>query len=124
MSQGTVSEKRKNPRIDHGVPVKLCGPAGDFVTETRNISSSGAYCRIDKYLEPMTKLKITLLLPVKKKGRLAVKKIVCGGVAVRVENIPFENAFNVAIFFNEIKSSDSRVLADHVSGVLAEKSIR
>lgn len=123
MNQKNVVEKRRNPRIEHSVPVKICAPGANLVTETRNISSSGTYCRVNEYLEPMTKLKVTLMLPVKKDGRLLTKKIVCMGVVVRVENIPFEDAFNVAIFFNEIKPGDSRALADHVQGVLAEKSV-
>lgn len=113
-------EKRRYPRIEHSVPVKICAPDVDLVTETRNISRSGAYCRVSKYLEPMTRLKVTLLLPVKKEARLVTKKIVCSGVVVRVENIPFEEAFNIAIFFNDIKPGDSRALADHVQGVLAD----
>ncbi len=122
MSQKDCIEKRRHPRIEHGVPVKICAPCADLVTETKNISRSGVYCRVSKYLEPMTKLKVTLMLPVKKEGRLHTKKIICSGVVVRVENIPFEDAFNVAVFFNEIKPGDGRALADHVQGVLVEKS--
>ncbi|MEI6438210.1 MAG: PilZ domain-containing protein [Candidatus Omnitrophota bacterium] len=123
MSHKDPVEKRRYPRIEHSVPVKIGAVDADLVTATRNISRSGVYCRVDKYLEPMTKLKITLMLPVKKEGKVATRKIVCSGVIVRVENIPFEDAFNIAIFFNEIKPSDSRALADHVQGVLAEKVV-
>ena len=122
MSQKNTIEKRRYPRVEHSVPVKISAPVADLVTETRNISRSGVYCRVDKYLEPMTKLKVTLMLPVKKESKLVTKKIVCAGVVVRVENVPFEDVFNVAIFFNDIKPGDSRALADHVQGVLAEKS--
>ncbi|MBF0388107.1 MAG: PilZ domain-containing protein [Candidatus Omnitrophica bacterium] len=121
MSQKDLVEKRRSPRIEHSVPVKICAPCADLVTETRNISRSGAYCRVSKYLEPMTKLQVTLMLPVKKEGKLRTRKIVCMGVVVRVENVPFEDSFNVAIFFNEIKPADSRALSEHVQGVLAEK---
>ncbi|MBF0595033.1 MAG: PilZ domain-containing protein [Candidatus Omnitrophica bacterium] len=122
MSQKAMVEKRQHPRVEHSVPVKISALAGDVVTETRNISRSGAFCRVSKYLEPMTKLKITLLLPVKKDGKVTTKKIICTGVVVRTENIPYEDAFNVAVFFSDITPRDSRILADHVAGVLAEKA--
>ena len=115
-------EQRRHPRIEYSVPIKISAPSADLVTETRNISCSGAYCRINKYLELMTKLKIILLLPVRKDGKVSTKKITCTGVVVRVENIPYEDAFNAAIFFSDMNSRDSRVLADHVQGVLAEKA--
>jgi hypothetical protein len=123
VSRGGSIEKRKSPRVDQGVPVKLCGDDGDFVTETVNISATGVYCRVDRYIEPMTRFKVTLLVPVKKGGKPGVKKVACNGAVVRVENIPFQNAFNVAIFFNEINSSDSRVLTEHVNSVLAGKEV-
>jgi len=123
VSQKDHKEKRQHPRIEHSIPVKICAPSVDLVAATKNISCSGVYCRASKYLEPMTKLKVTLLLPVRKNGKPGTKKIICSGVVVRTENIPNEDAFNMAVFFNDINPKDSRALADHLQGVLVEKAV-
>ena len=114
-------ERRQHPRVANNVPVKITSAAADFVTETQNISCSGTYCRVDKYLEPMTKLGITLLLHVKKSGKTSTKKVSCSGVVVRTENIPNDKEFYTAIFFNDIHPKDSRVLSEFVAGLMADK---
>jgi hypothetical protein len=121
VSSNDPVEKRRHPRIDNNVPLKISMPDADLVTETKNISCSGVYCRVSKFLEPMNKLQITLLLPIRRSGKLVTKKILCGGVVVRTENIPGEDAFNTAIFFNDIHPRDSRILAKFVDSVLAAR---
>jgi c-di-GMP-binding flagellar brake protein YcgR len=117
VTQKNRVERRQHPRVPSNVPVKITSPGADFVTETRNISCSGAYCRIDQYLEPMTRLGITFLLPVRKDGKVTTKRLSCNGVVVRTENIPNEKEFYVAIFFNDIHPKDTRTLADFVAGI-------
>ena len=122
MSGQNSHEKRRHPRVDNNIPLKISTPAADLVTETKNISCSGAYCRVNKFLEPMTRLQLTLLLRQNKSGKMVTKKITCGGVVVRTENIPGEDGFNTAIFFNEIHPRDTRVLTDYVASVAAGKN--
>ena len=63
------NERRAWPRLESNVPVKICHDDGDIVTEIGNISRSGAHCMISKYIAPMVKLKLHLLLPFKKNGK-------------------------------------------------------
>ena len=121
MTHKTLVERRQHPRVANNVPVKITSSLADFVTQTENISCSGAYCRVDKYLEPMTKLGITLLLPIQKDGKVLTKKVSCNGVVVRSENIPNEKEFYIAIFFNDIHPKDSRTLAEFVAGIIPMK---
>lgn len=114
-------EKRQHPRVENNIPLKISTADVDLVTETKNISCSGAYCRVSKFLEPMTKMDITLLVPFKKSGKATTKKVVCGGVVVRTENIPEGDGFNTAIFFNDIHPRDSRFLADYVKNMIVVK---
>lgn len=114
-------EKRRHPRVDNSVPVKISSCSGDLVTETRNISCSGAYCRVSDYIEPMTRLSLMLLLPTRQGGRASSRKIVCNGIVVRAENIPFENAFNIAIFFDDIRPRDSKVLTEYIQTAMMVK---
>ena len=122
MTQNSSDEKRRHPRVEQSVPLKISTPDADLVAETSNISCSGVYCRVSKFIEPMTKLGVTLLLPVKKGGKTTTRKITCYGVVVRTENIPNQDDFNTAIFFSDIHSKDSRLLGEYVESVLAEKS--
>lgn len=111
-------ERRKDLRMSNILPVKISQTDGDIVTETINISRSGAYCRIKKYIEPMTKLKINLLMPNRKNGKNVPKKISCEGVGVRVEPIPGESAYNVAIFFSDISKRDSEFISEYLQSHL------
>lgn len=102
-------ERRKHPRIFKKLPLKLKSNSFDLSAETLNISSSGACCQIDKYLEPMTKLSIIMMLPVKLKNNIVVtKKVSCKGVVVRTEKIREENKFNIAIFFSDVPNPDAK----------------
>lgn len=113
----SFSEKRRDPRIDSNIPLKICHEQGDIVTETGNISRSGAYCRVNRYIEPMMKMKIHLLLPMKNSSKATTKKISCQGVVVRTEPVNDSGDFNIAIFFNEISQKDASVLKDYVAEI-------
>ena len=116
-----IDEHRRHPRVDQNIPLKIFHEEGDIVTETGNISRSGAYCRVGKYIEPMTKFKINFLLPVKKSGKVSSKKISCEGAVVRVEKIPGTSEYNLAIFFNDITQRDAEAVADYVSSYLEQQ---
>lgn len=118
ISRRSVQERRKDPRLANNVPVRISQDNGETVTETANISRSGAYCRINQKVEPMTKLKVHLLLPMRKKGRSATKKICCEGVVVRTEPDTEEGFYNIAIFFNDISQRDAENIADYVNSYL------
>ena len=108
-------ERRKHPRLSKNVPIKICQEDGDIVTESWNISRCGAYCKINRYLDPMTKLNIHLLLPIKKNNKQATKKISCQGVVVRTEAVPDKDYYNVAIFFNDIPKKDADVISKYIA---------
>ena len=117
-----MTENRKYPRVGKQVPVKICQEDGNIVTQTANISRSGAYCRVNKYIEPMSRMKIHLLLPTRRHGKGATKKITCQGVVVRTESPAGEDYHNIAIFFNDISLRDADSIAEYVSSFL-EKEI-
>ncbi len=121
-SSAHPQERRKYPRLNKNLPLKISSDNFDIVTETKNLSSVGAYCEVNRYLEPLTKLKIILLLPFKRKDRVITKKISCQGVVVRSEAIPLKNdQYNVAIFFNDIQKGDISKISSYVSSLLTNK---
>ena len=115
-------EKRRYPRINFKLPIKLSEAGYDIVTETRNISGNGVYCTVDKELPPMTKLKIIMLVPIKKNNKRILRKIACEGVVVRKEITDYINKYkhNIAIYFSEIKESDRKLILSYVNSSLKE----
>lgn len=115
------SERRRSPRVDSSIPLKISGGEFDIVTESKNLSASGAYCTVDQYLEPMTKLKIHLLLPLKKNDKVVAKKITCSGVVVRTQAQSDGKTFDTAIYFNEIDEKNRKAIAEYVLTLLKDK---
>jgi hypothetical protein len=113
-------DRRKNRRLESNIPIKISQDGGDFVTETRNISRSGAYCRANQYIAPMTKLKVHLLLSIPRNGKPLTKKISCEGVVVRSDPAD-DKGCHIAIFFNDIKQRDAESITDYVNKYLKDE---
>lgn len=120
------SERRRSSRIKKNIPLKIKEASFDSVSETKNLSSSGLYCKIDKYVAPLSKVDMILLIPQlslkKLEEKEQCKRIECVGTVVRTElvNDPVEgDYYNVAIFFSEIKKSDKaaieKFIKQHIS---------
>lgn len=116
----TRDERRLYPRIDQKLPLKIAANGFDFCTATENISCLGAYCRIDKYIPPFTKILIGLTLPASPTGNKTESCVECKGVIVRSEDSS-GGGFNVAIFFNEIKETEKQKIARYLSRFTADK---
>ncbi len=117
----TVDERRRSLRAYTNVPVKILCDDGDIVTQTVNISRSGVYCTANRSVEIMTKLKVCLLIPVKKLGKIATKKINCQGIVVRAEPVAGTKNYNIAVFFNDIAQRDADCIADYVGSTLEQQ---
>jgi hypothetical protein len=111
-------EKRRHIRVEFKVPVKISGDQGEILTETKNLSCSGAYCRMAQRLEPMTKLKVHLLLPLRKKDKVTTKSITCESIVVRTQAVSGEQYYDTAIFFSGIAPKDSRTINEFVESML------
>lgn len=116
------AERRRHFRLEHNVPVKISSADLDIVTETSNLSCSGAFCRINKFIAPMTKLKLNLLLPIRKNNKIVTKHVHCEGVVVRAESVSTDDYFETAIFFSDITPKDAQVIHDFVDSIVKEKT--
>lgn len=109
------SERRRAPRVAKRLPLRLGQANSRLVTRTENISASGAYCRVARYVEPMTKLKIRLELPGAGRG---TSQVISGkGVVVRIEpphHSPGQRSYKIAIFFNNLSDRYRGLLAAYV----------
>ena len=101
LNNNSIAERRSYPRVDTVLPLGIKAGDFDIVTSTENISCVGAYCRVDKYLAPLTKLDIVLALNSRNKNT----KVKCRGVVVRTEpdtSLRTKGGYNIAIYFNGI----------------------
>ncbi len=114
ISLRSSNERRKYPRLTRSVPVKIHQDSNDFVTEITNISRSGAYCKVNKYIMPMTNLDIYLFLPQNNKEKSSARKIFCRGAVVRTESLPEDNSYNIAVFFSDISSKDVEAISEYI----------
>ena len=114
-------EKRFYPRIDSQLPLKVVANGYDFATSTQNISCIGAYCQIDKYVPPFTKVMIHLSLPAEDNQKVRNPHVECKGVIVRTEDLA-SGGYNVAIFFNGITDTCRNKISQYVNRFLPHSS--
>lgn len=123
MIKRTKAERRQYPRLEKNLPLKIAANGYDFATTTQNISCLGAYCRIDKYVPPFTKILIKLNLPlIDKKERQKYCAVECKGVIVRTEDED-KGGFNIAVFFNEIKDNQRQKISQYIRQLLPKDSL-
>jgi len=108
-------ERRLYPRFEHALTVKIAANGYDISTCTSNISCIGAYCHIDKYIPPFTKIAIKMNLPLKTTGTNKTTPVECKGVIVRVDDDKENAGFNIAIFFNEIRDVEKHKIMRYIS---------
>lgn len=114
-------ERRLHPRLDSTLPLKVAANGFDFSTTTQNISCLGAYCHIDKYVPPFTKVFIKLSLPVANRAGSHEISVECCGVIVRTEDAS-DGGFNIAVFFNRIKDDQRKKITQYINQYLPQES--
>jgi hypothetical protein len=113
-------ERRRAPRITERVSVAIAGADTELRTETDNLSVSGAYCTLGRFIAPMTKLQLHFELPSSSR-RVRIR---CSGIVVRVEPVVASaerGRYNVAIFFTDLsernRSAISRFVRQRLSAI-------
>ena len=113
MPKRIKTERRRYPRISQQVSLQIAANGYDFTTKTQNISCIGAYCHLDKYIPPFTKIGIRLTLPLITHKRQSDSNVECMGVVVRTED-DTNGGFNIALFFNEIKERQRKKISQYI----------
>jgi hypothetical protein len=111
-------ERREHPRIEQKLPIKVAADGYGFVTSTMNVSCVGAYCHINKYIPPFTKVAVKLSLPVATTAGKKNYTVECKGVLVRTEDEQ-KGGFNIAIFFNEINDDQKKKISQYLNQFLS-----
>jgi len=117
MTRHLKTERREYPRLEQELPLKIAANGYDFTTGTQNISCVGAYCHIDRYIPPFTKISVKITLPMMYDNKEEGYAVDCKGVVVRAED-ETKGGFNIAIFFNEISQRQRQKISQYISQFL------
>ncbi len=116
MSLEEKIEKRLHPRLKRNLPIEILDSVSCKVLETRDISASGVYCKVDKDIPIMTKLGITLMLSFFENEKKIEKKVECNGIVVRSapDATATENYYEIAILFDSISEKNRELLVKFI----------
>ena len=111
----TKEDRRLSPRIeDSRLAVKLKLGGYDSIIHTLNISASGVYCKIDKEIPLMSRVKLALMLP----GHTTLDGVEITGVVVREHPVIINGEikhYDTAIFFEDISQKDKDAILAYIS---------
>ena len=115
-----AAERRVFPRVrDEGLSVKLNSGDFDTVTHTLDISASGIYCKIDREIPIMSRVRIKLMVPDQVKPDKDAKELDVDGVIVREHPVIIDGVikhYDAAIFFDNLSEKERSVIQNYISG--------
>ncbi len=111
-----AAERRSFPRVqDEGLALELESGDFDTITHTLDISASGIYCKIDKEIPLMSRVRIKLMVP---EVQRTEKKLEIDGVVVREHPVIIDGVikhYDAAIFFDNLSPKDREAIQTYVS---------
>ncbi len=116
----STRERRKAPRVDVDLPITVEGGYAEVSGKTLNISTNGVYFESPRYMEPMTRVMMSLAVQAES-GGAGKGRVQFDGVVVRVEpeeRSPDISSYRIAVFFTRVPDESMKILRDFV-----EKSI-
>lgn len=112
-----AEERRRSPRLeDNSLSLKLDG--FDSITHTVNISLSGVYCKVDKELPLMSRVKLMLMVPDTSKDKGPAKNLEVSGIVVRQHPVIIDGLikhYDIAIFFEDLSASAKEIISAYIS---------
>jgi len=117
-----MQERRKSHRVEVRVPVRLEEreeePRGKAIPgQSANLSEGGVYCDVEKYLAPLTKVGISLLLPAFGERFSQPREISAEGVVVRT--LPEKQGrkvarYRIACCFTNMDVNEKELIREYI----------
>ncbi len=119
MPKRPVKERRKDQRIESRLALQVERAARTaterpMTTESMNLSSGGVCCNVRAYVEPLTKVGLTLLLPSFGRKGKKTQVVSCNGVIVRCESHAAAQEYELACTFTDIKNEDRQLIQEYI----------
>lgn len=114
-------ERRQAPRIDVNLPITVEGGTAEVSGKTLNISTNGIYFESPRFMEPLTRVMMSLVI---QDGALNQGKgvhVQFDGIVVRVEpeeRRPEVLSYRIAVFFTRVPEKSMTILKDFVENNL------
>ncbi|MFH1503011.1 MAG: PilZ domain-containing protein [Candidatus Eisenbacteria bacterium] len=114
-------ERRQSARVDAQVALQLSGaeegfPVESLTTESINVGAEGVYCHVGHFIAPLTKLQVTMVLPLRdRKGQTKNEVVKTQAVVVRCQPAGSEQGgYRIACFFTGLDAATRGVLEEYV----------
>jgi len=116
-------DRRTHQRLDAEFAVQVADregvlPQGTIVSQSRNISLGGIYCRVNHHIPVLTKLQLTLLLPFRgKKKEIKTQLVKVDAIVVRAtpeKPEPSRSEYEIACAFLGIEDEARRSLVRYI----------
>ncbi len=115
------TERRKAQRVEANLAVTVTGGPGTAQGKALNISRSGIYFESPHFMEPLTKVRLELRVPLPDPKR-SDASVTCDGIVVRVEpekKDPAISRYRVAILFTYVNEISLKSLDRFIKSRLA-----
>ena len=114
------SEKRRYQRLKDGnISLKVKAGDSDIITKSLDISASGVYCKLEKEIPLMSRIKVILVIPKIAQDQTEQKvKIETDGVVVREHPVIIDGEvdhYDAAIFFDNIAVRDKDAILNYIN---------
>ncbi|MBI4844982.1 MAG: PilZ domain-containing protein [Candidatus Omnitrophica bacterium] len=110
-------EKRRHPRFLTVLPLEIFLDELSIKTNTKNISSSGIFCAIDRYLPVKTRLHVNFKLLLEPDGQRMEKVVNSLAEIVRIEpSVEKQDceSYNIGITFLDMAQDERNFLLEYV----------
>jgi hypothetical protein len=110
-------ERRINQRFDAHLPIDITGAGFEMSVTTKNISCSGIYCQVDRFIPVMTKLELNIVVPLIENQKKVEKQFKCHAIVVRTEpesQREMTDYCSVGLFFTDLSEKDRNLLATYI----------
>ncbi len=114
-------ERRQSARVSAQVALQFAGldesiPGESLTTESINVGAEGVYCQVGHFIAPLTKLQLTMVLPIKdKKGQAKNEVVKTDAVVVRCQPAGTESGgYRIACFFTGLEPDTRDTLQAYV----------
>lgn len=111
-------ERRESVRIPAKLAMEIkISDAGATKVNSLNVSANGVYFSSPTFVPVLTKLDITLDLPIEGADGVKSENVTCRGVVVRTdpeEESPEQKEYQIACYFTSIDDSDKETLESYI----------
>jgi hypothetical protein len=115
------NERRKAQRVEANLAVTVKGGPAEAKGKALNVSTNGIYFESPHFIEPLTRVRLELLVPDPGPSKRDLT-VTCDGVVVRVEperKDPSVPAYRVAIFFTYVPDASQKTLDRYIRARLS-----